>query len=187
MRYTLDGNAAVSALALPATPPAARAAAGPAPVLLVAVPSAAPGYDSARMLYQRQPQQLEAFAFHEWVEPPARLLAPLMVQALQATGAFHAVLLAPTSGTGSLRLETEVLRLQQDFNMQPTSVRLTLRAALIETATRRVIATQVFDANVPARNDDPVAGVAAAQQATQRVLTELAAACAGWARGMSGR
>jgi cholesterol transport system auxiliary component len=178
-RYTLD----LPALAPASAPAVAAPAAANAPVLLVAAPSAAPGFDSARMLYQRQPQQLEAFAFHEWVEPPARLLAPLMVQALQATGAFRAVLLAPTSGTGALRLETEVVRLQQDFSTQPSAVRLTLRAALIDAATRRVIATHVFDASVPAGREDPVAGAAAAQQAARRVLGELAVACASWARG----
>jgi cholesterol transport system auxiliary component len=151
-------------------------------VLLVAQPSAAPGYDSAHMLYQRRPQQLEAFAFHEWVEPPARLLAPLMLRALQDTGAFRAVLLAPTSGAGALRLETELVGLQQDFTVQPSVVRLSLRAVLIDLATRRVIATQVFGASAAAGRDDPVAGVAAAQQVTQRVLLELATACAAWAR-----
>ena len=176
-RYTLDAAATATA-----TRPATATAAANAPVLLVALPSAAAGYDSARMLYQRQPQQLEAFAFHEWVEPPARLLAPLLVQALQATGAYRAVLMAPSAGTGALRLETEVLRLQHDFSAQPSTVRLTLRAALIDAATRRVLATQVFDASQPAARDDPVAGVAAAQQATLRVLDQLAAACAGWTR-----
>jgi cholesterol transport system auxiliary component len=177
-RYTLDGPAAAPA------PPAAGAfgrAAG-APVLLLDQPGAAPGYDSSRMLFQRQPQQLEAFAFHEWVEPPARLLAPLMLRALQGSGAFRAVLLAPTSGTGALRLETQLVRLQQDFSTAPSVVRLSLRAALIDTATRRVIATQVFDASAPAAREDPVAGVAAAQQATQQVLAELVSACAQWAQ-----
>ncbi len=176
-RYTLDGLAA-----WPAAPAAQPAEA--APVLLLDPPRAAPGHDSTRMLYQRQPQQLEAFAFHEWAEPPARLLAPLLQQALQGSGAFRAVLLAPTSGSGGLRLETELVRLQQDFGAKPSVVRLTLRAALIDTATRRVIATQVFDASVPAAREDPVAGVAAAQQATQQVLGQLASACAHWARAL---
>jgi cholesterol transport system auxiliary component len=180
-RYTLDGPAAAPAT-LPAVAAVAGVVADSAPVLLLAQPSAAPGYDSVQMRYQRQPQQLEAFAFHEWVEPPARLLAPLMLQALQGTGAFRAVLLAPTSGTGALRLETELVRLQQDFSTAPSVVRLTLRAALIDTATRRVIAAQVFSATVPAGREGPVAGVAAAQRATQQVLAELATACAKWAQ-----
>jgi cholesterol transport system auxiliary component len=175
-RYTLD--AAADAPSAQATAPDG------APVLLLAQPSVAPGYDTVRMLYRRQPQQLEAFAFHEWLEPPARLLAPLMLRALQACGAFRAVLLAPTSGAGDLRLETELLRLHQDFSVQPSVLRLTLRAVLIDTATRRVMASQVFDATAAASRDDPLAGVAAAQQATQRLLGELAAACANWARGV---
>jgi cholesterol transport system auxiliary component len=176
-RYTLDAQGPAQGSA-----PSALRLATMAPVLLVAQPSAAPGYESTRMLFQRQPQQLEAFAFHEWVEPPARLLAPLMVQALQATGAFRAVLLAPTSGTGALRLETEVVRLQQDFSAQPSTVRLTLRAVLIDAGTRRVLASQLFDATAAAARDDPVAGVAAAQPLTQRLLGDLAAACAEWSR-----
>ncbi len=179
-RYTLDAAAPP-----PPSPSAASVqVAANAPVLLVAQPSAAPGYDSARMLYQRQPQQLEAFAFHEWVEPPARLLVPLMLRALQDTQAFRAVLLAPSAGSGALRLETEVVRLQQDFTVQPSSVRLTLRAVLIDVATRRVLASQVFDATAKVDRDDPVAGVAAAQQVAQRVLAELAVACAAWARSL---
>ena len=179
-RYTLDAAAPPS----PSPSAASVQVAANAPVLLVAQPSAAPGYDSARMLYQRQPQQLEAFAFHEWVEPPARLLVPLMLRALQDTQAFRAVLLAPSAGSGALRLETEVVRLQQDFTVQPSSVRLTLRAVLIDVATRRVLASQVFDATAKADRDDPVAGVAAAQQVAQRVLAELAVACAAWARSL---
>jgi cholesterol transport system auxiliary component len=173
-RYTLDA-------AMPAPPRPLKVAAG-APVLLVEPPSAAAGYDTVHMIYLRQPLQLQSFAFHEWVEPPARLLAPLLVRALQATGAFRAVLLAPSAGTGALRLETELERLQQDFSVQPSRVRLTLRVVLIETATRRVVAAQVFDASAAAERDDPVAGVGAAQQATQRVLAEIAAASTAWAQ-----
>jgi cholesterol transport system auxiliary component len=173
-RYTLGGP--------PASPSALPAVGDKTPVLVVAQPVAAPGYDTTRMQYQRRPQQLEAFAFHEWVEPPARLLAPLLSRALQDTQAFRAVVLAPTAGDGALRLETELVSLQQDFATQPSAVHLTLRAVLIATATRRVLASRVFEATVPAASDDPVAGVAAAQQATQRVLGELASACAGWSR-----
>ncbi len=168
-RYTLDGGAPSEASALSAVAAAPAATADKARVLLVAQPVAAPGYDSVRMLYQRQPFQLEAFAFHEWVEPPARLLTPLLVQALQDTLAFRAVLLAPTAGTGALRLETELIRLQQDFATRPSRLRLTVRAVLIDTATRQVLASQVFDATAVAGQDDPVAGVAAAQQATRRL------------------
>ena len=170
-RLTLDAAAPP-----PATAP--REAAAGSPVLVVAVPRAAPGFDSPRMVYLRQAQQLDAFALHEWVDTPARMLAPLLVRALQATGAFGAVLLAPTAGSGNWRLETELIRLQQDFSTQPSQVRLTLRAVLVDSTDRQVIAWREFDETVVAATDDPAGGAAAAHQATQRVLAALAAFCA---------
>lgn len=172
-RFTLDAAAAAAV---------AREAAAGAPALVVAVPRAAPGFDSARMVYLRQPQQLEAFAFHEWVDTPARMLAPLLVRALQASGAFSAVLQAPSVASGTWRLETELIRLQQDFSSAPSQVRLTLRAVLLDTASRQVIAWREFDETVPAATDDPAGGAAAAHQASQRVLAALATFCAAQAR-----
>lgn len=168
-RFTLDD---------PGTLAAPREGAAGAPVLLVAAPRAAPGFESARMIYLRRAQELEAFAFHEWVDTPARMLAPLLVRSLQDSGAFSAVLLAPSAASGALRLETELIRLQQDFGTRPSRVQLTLRGVLLDATTRQVIAWREFDEQVPAATDDPVGGAAAAQVATQRVLAALAAFCA---------
>lgn len=165
-RYTLDD----------ASPrPASREPAADTPVLVVAVPRAAPGHDSVHMVYLRQPQELASFAFNEWVDTPARMLAPLLVRALQDSGAFRAVLLAPSAAGGDLRLETELIRLQQDFSARPSQLRLTLRAVLLDSATRRVIAWREFDEIEPAATDDPAGGAAAAHRATQRLLVALAA------------
>ncbi len=170
-RHTLDASPAPRTAVAPM--PAASA-----PVLIVAQPRAAAGHDSRRLVYQRQPLELEAFAFHEWVEPPAHLLAPLLVHALQEGGGFRAVLLAPSAAAGGWLLETELIRLQQDFSTQPSQVQLSLRAVLLDGTTRQVLAWREFDARVAATSDDPVAGVQAAQQAAQRVLKELTAFCA---------
>ncbi|MDO9284237.1 MAG: ABC-type transport auxiliary lipoprotein family protein [Aquabacterium sp.] len=169
VRYTLDDAA---------PRPAARAPADDAPVLVVAVPRAAPGHDSVQMVYLRQPQELASFAYNEWVDTPAHMLAPLLVRALQDSGAFRAVLLAPSAAHGDLRLETELIRLQQDFSERPSQLRLTLRAVLLDSATRRVIASREFDQSVPAPSDDPAGGAAAAHVATQRLLAALARFCA---------
>jgi cholesterol transport system auxiliary component len=168
-RYTLGDAPPGAAAAPPLAPPPAGA-----PSIVVALPSAAPGFDSTRMVYLRQPQVLQAYAFAEWVDTPARLLLPLMVQALQNQGGFRAVLQAPSSATGALRLETELLRLQHDHTQGPSVVRLTLRAVLLETATRLPLATREFDALVPAPSDSPAGCVAAAATATRQVLAELA-------------
>ncbi len=168
-RFSLDGPA-------PAAGP--QAAAAGAPVLVVALPRAAPGYDSRGMLYLRRPHELQAFAFHEWVAPPAQMLAPLLVRALQDSGRFRAVLLAPTAAVADWQLETQILRLHQDFTQQPSQVRLTLRAVLVDSASRQTLAWREFDVAVAATGDDPVSGAQAAQRATHSVMAELAAFCA---------
>lgn len=177
VRYTLDdtssGGAAAAANRAAAPSPAATPAG--APSIVVALPNAAPGFDSARMVYLREPQVLQAYAYAEWVDTPSRLLLPLMVQALQHTGAFRAVLQSPSSAIGTLRLETELLRLQHEHLQSPSVVRLTLRAVLLETATRKPLSTREFDARVPAPSDSPAGCVAAAATATRQVLAELAA------------
>lgn len=163
--------------AAPATleAPALRAAAAAKPTLLVNPPRAAAGFDTRHIVYLRQVHQIEYFAYSQWVDTPAQMLAPLLARAIERSGAFDAVLLAPTAAAGEMRLDTEVVRLQQDFGTTPSQVRFTLRAVLLDSRTRRVIAVREFDASVPATSDDAPGGVAAANLAVQRVLDELAA------------
>ena len=70
------------------------------------------------------------------------------------------------------------MRLEQNFVDQPSRVRFTLRAYVVDDATRQVIAWREFDTRVAAVRDDPVAGVQAAQEAAQRLLKAVATFCA---------
>jgi cholesterol transport system auxiliary component len=164
--YTLDPGAPVPSL--PAQVETAR------PILAVTTPSAAPGFDTTAIVYQRRPQQLEHFATARWVEPPAQMLAPLITNELQRRGAFAAVVPASAGTRADLRLDTELVRLQQQFDTSPSRVRLTLRALLVDVPGRRVLATGEFDRVVDAASDDPYGGVVAAQRALQLVLDDLA-------------
>lgn len=166
-----------AALVSPPVTAAAQAARVGA-TLIVEVPRAAPGYDTRNIAYLRRAHEIEYFAMHQWADTPAHMLAPLIVRALQRSQTFRAVAMAPTSASGELRLETELVRLQQDFTQQPSRVRLTLRALLIDSATRRVLAGREFDLSNVAASDDPYAGAAAANQAVQQVLAQLVAFCA---------
>jgi cholesterol transport system auxiliary component len=170
--YSLD-NALKLAPAAPRTlPPAA------APTLLISTPRAAAGFDSPRIIYVREPHKLEYFAHSEWIDTPARMLSPLVVAAVENSGAFRAVVHAPSSASGDLRLDTEILQLQQEFESGTSRVRFVLRAYLVEDASRRVIASREFEAVATAPSADPYGGVVAANQAVRTVLENLAAFCA---------
>ena len=175
-----------SAAALTPATDAPRAAAT-ALTLIVSTPHAAAGFDSPRMMYLRQADQLQYFAHNEWIDTPARMLAPLIVSAVNGRGAFRAVVQTPSPATGEMRLDTEILRLQHEFVNVPSQVRFTLRAYLVENATRRVISSREFEAVVPSASEDPRGGVAAAHQAINQVLKQLADFCAQTASAESAR
>ncbi len=166
--YSLDNTRAAAPAAVPAA----------APTLIINPPSAAAGFDSSRIIYMRETHKLEYFAHSEWVDPPARMLTPLLVAAVENSGAFRAVVLTPSAAAGDLRLDTEIIRPQHEFQTQPSRVRFTLRAYLVDDKTRRVLAWREFDAVVPATSEDPYGGVVAANRAVQTVLENLSAFCA---------
>lgn len=178
--YGLDDGAPA---ALPPAPPPAGA-----PSLLLSLPRAAAGLDTRLIAYQRQPLRTEFYARSEWLDAPPRLLAPLLLRALDATGAFSAVLPAPAFTPTRWRLDTELLRLQQEFGAAPPSqLRLTLRASLIDSAGRRVLATREFDLREPAPSEDAAGAVAAARVAAQALARGLAGFCAEVAQREGGR
>ena len=158
-------------------------AAARAPTLMVSAPRAAPGFDSRHMVYMREKHRLEHFARNEWVDTPARMLAPLIVAALVPGAAFSAVLTAPSPAMGDLQLDTDSLRLHQDFSSVPSRVRFALRATLTDSRTRRVLAWRDFEQVVPALADTPEGGVEAANRAVQLALVQMAAFCGQAAQG----
>lgn len=146
--------------------------------LIINPPHAAAGFDSPRIIYLRQPFKLEYFANSGWVDPPARMLGPLLVTAIESSAAFRAVVLTPGAASGDLRLDTLIVRLQHEFQSQPSQVRFTLRATLVDDKTRHVLAWREFEAVAPASSEDAYGGVLAANQAVKTVLGELSVFCA---------
>ena len=144
--------------------------------LVIAVPQARPALDSARIVYVSRTYEVRFFAKSQWVDTPARMLAPLLIQALGASSRFEPV----RSGAGvaaALRLETEITTLQQEFIVAPSRVRFTLRAQLVDVADHRIVATTDLEAVEESPSDDPYGGVVAANQAVHRLLRELTTWC----------
>lgn len=129
-------------------------------------------------MYVRVAHKLEYFAHSEWIDTPARMLAPLLVAAIENGGAFRAVVTTPSAASGDIRLDTEILRLQHNFGPVPSEVRFTLRVYLVDNATRRVLAWREFDETVASASEDPAGGVTAANVAVQAVVKRLASFCA---------
>jgi cholesterol transport system auxiliary component len=99
-------------------------------VLLVTRPVARADLDTPRMVYRQQDYSVRYFARSRWADSPAQLLLPGLVEALEASGYFAAVVRVGSAATPGLRLDTELLDFSQDFRVEPSVFRLRLRAQL---------------------------------------------------------
>lgn len=136
-------------------------------------PNAAAGYESNEMRYVIRQYQLDSFVNNQWVTKPKEMLSPLLVQSLQNTGYFKAVVPSTFIGDADLRLDTEILLLQQDFLVKPSREQFSIKAALFDEKTKKIIATQVFTVNQASKVEGPYGGVVAANIALKKILEKM--------------
>ena len=145
-----------------------------APTLFIAEPQAAAGYESDALVYSDTPYQLKSYRNSRWIDTPVRMLQPLLVESMAATGAFSAILVSnsPTLAA-QWRLESELLSLYQDFSTQPSQVHAVLRVQLLDLQQRQIVATKTFRSQVASPSDDAIGGISGANQAVANVLEQL--------------
>lgn len=154
--------------------PSAQTTSGSGVTLLVSRPEPGAGYGTARMAYQERDYRLDYFADHQWVDPPATMLEPLLVQALGAHHAFGAVSSDRRGIRADLRLDTVVEAFYQDFRTRPSRARVALRVRLVDAGGGLILATRLVEDSEPAPTDDAYGGVQALNRVLARLLPEIA-------------
>lgn len=144
------------------------------PVLLISAPLAEPGYETTRMVYLKRPHELEHYAVNQWADQPARMFTSLLVQTLDRTGLWRAVVPLPTSIRGDLRLDSYGFALQQEFTQDPSLVRVTVRTQLVDLKESRIVSTRSFERVEDAPSGDAYGGVLAANRAIAALLDDMA-------------
>ena len=142
----------------------------------VFLPRSAPGFNTARMAYLRSPERIDYFAFSQWVDTPAYMLQPLLVEALARSGRFKHVVLAPSSIGSRFRLESDDLTLVQQFDGGVNRVRLALRVRLVDSAASRYLFDEAIVLERAAQGADPASGVAMANELTRELMEKVTAA-----------
>lgn len=145
--------------------------------LLVSSPTASPGYDTKKMLYNKKPYEIMPFAKNQWAGPPAKMLQPLLIQAIRDTGYFHAVLAPPLSARRHWLLKTNLLELRQDFTYSPSCIHMSIQVEIIDKPNDKVVNSQVFSTQVNTFKNTPYEGVIAANKATRILLNRIADFC----------
>jgi len=143
-------------------------------ILLVFPPETRAVYNTTQMAYATRPYEIAYFSRTEWGARPAQMLHPLLVRTLQKTGYFSAVVTPPFLGHYTHALRTEIVELQQDFSLEPATLRLALRVRLVAQAGNRIIATREIEVREPLPERTPHGGAVAANDATAKALKEVA-------------
>ncbi|GAB1234713.1 ABC-type transport auxiliary lipoprotein family protein [Ferrigenium sp. UT5] len=168
-------NSRLYLLEMQAMPPPAQARHDR--VLAVAMPRARPGFDTPQMAYRNRTHELQYFAVNRWADTPQQMLLPLLIQALEQGGGFRAIVQTPGALPADLRLEVDLVRLQQDFMTHPSTMQMVVRAQLSNVHDRKVLAVKWFEKIQETPSDDAYGGVIAANQILQQMLGELSEFC----------
>jgi len=143
-------------------------------VLLVTKPEVRAIYNTTLMAYTIKPYQISYYSLNQWAETPDEMFQPLLVQTMQNTHHFKAVVTPPYNGIYDYELNTEILSLLQDYTCRMPVFVMTVRAQIIKTSRNRVIATRQFTVVQPLPQRSPYGGVFAANAATAHILERMA-------------
>lgn len=143
--------------------------------LLVLTPEAKGDYNSTKMMYTMHPHQSAAYSVNAWAQSPAQMIQPLIVQTLDRTGYFHAIVTPPFLGNYDYFLSTQIIEFLQDYTSARGIFCLNIRAQVVSMKTGKVVSTKNFSMREPIFSATPDEGVRAANRAVQKMLGQLAA------------
>ena len=143
--------------------------------LLVAPTGAADFYDSAQLVFSREPGTRGYYQLNRWTERPSRRIHALLVERLTASGAFRTVAGTASGVHGDLVLGTQIEELYHQAADRPGSVRITLTATLSDPARRALLSRRTFTRTAPAVSYDAKGAVAAFNQALGELLNDVVA------------
>jgi ABC-type uncharacterized transport system auxiliary subunit len=139
--------------------------------------SSSPPYNSQAIIYADKGLHRNAYAHHQWIAPPADLLAFMLARDLQETGAFQAVL-PPDSFTAPTHIVNGWLEefLEKDRPegwLASLRLSITLLSARETDPSRRILMQRTYRAEAPVGDRTPAGLAEAMSAATARASAEI--------------
>lgn len=146
--------------------------------LQVARPSADSTIDSGRIAVRPVPGELQVYKGARWAQPVSELVHRTLVRGFEDSGRIRGVSARNGDGiAGQYILVTDVRRFDADYaGAASPTVHVELIAKLVPTRDSEVVATRLFNAQVPARATD----VASVTQAFEQALGQVGSEVIGW-------
>jgi cholesterol transport system auxiliary component len=142
--------------------------------LLVNYPQSSSVYNTTQMAYSTQMFKMAYFSKNQWIDTPAQMLQPLIVQTLQNTHYFKNIVSPGMLGQYNIVLNTQLLQMQQVFFNNTSKVRIVLKAQMVDVNhNNRLMAAKEFSVEESAF-PTPYGGVVATNRGVAKILAQLA-------------
>lgn len=140
--------------------------------ILIPEPTAVKAIDSDRIVVRPANQEIAYLAGSQWSDRLPRLVQLRIVEAFENTGRVRAVGRPGQNLSIDYQVVTDIRRFQLDVSGGARRAVAEVSVKLMNDRNGRVVATEVFTAEVPAASDAPPAAVAALDAALNMILAE---------------
>lgn len=137
-----------------------------AKTILVTMPEAVDDYKSSDMKYTKNKYDLKSYSKNAWSTSPAKMLYPLLIQSLQASHHFHAVIAGYWADSADYRIDSQILEFKQDFTTVPSQFHFKAKVTITQMDANQILLTKILSYNVRCNADNPYGGVVAANRST---------------------
>lgn len=124
--------------------------------LIVELPVAAAGLDTARIALQRTPYTLEYYARAAWTDNAPAMVQTLIIESFESTGSILAVGREAIGLRPDYILKTDLREFQAvyyDTDVQAPGILVRMNAKLVQMPERRIVASNTFSQKVQAAGD----------------------------------
>lgn len=141
--------------------------------LLIFQTGSAQAFQTSKMAYQLQKNQIQYFALNQWVDMPLSQWTQLFLEYQIQKNHFQSVAISPNIVTSDSVIQFYLLESIQDFSTRPSVARFKLMATLINEKNKKTLASQIFSIQVPLQKNNPSEGVIAMQKAMYQMLNSV--------------
>lgn len=146
----------------------------PAPhTLLVTDTTAGAFYDNDGMAYSNASGTRGYYQLARWSERPGKRFTDLMLARIEKERLFATVALPGSSVRGDWLLTTDILDFHHDAARQPGTVRMELRAEVVDLRQRKLLARKTFVQSIAVSSYDAAGAHKAFNEATTLTLNDL--------------
>lgn len=144
--------------------------------LIVEMPVAAAGLDTARIALQRTPYTLEYYARASWTDNAPAMVQTLLIESFESTGSILAVGREAIGLRPDFILKSDLREFQAiyyDIEGPAPTILVRMNAKLVEMPERRIVTSNTFESKYPAASNSFKDIIAAFDEALGQVIKRI--------------